>query len=190
MIEKTSARPATLPLPDPSSPRPAGVFWRPNPDFLDELAAALRGRRVLEVFGGNGLLAAHLAARGVEVTCTTEFASHDAHELGLYHPVAPLDALDACGQLGDAHDVLLMCWPTTTWRAVAACDAFGPGRPIAYVGEFTDYAQNQLGGCATDEFFDRFETVRPIDSYRGNSYEMAAIGRLSPAPRPRRSARP
>lgn len=43
---------------------PPGVFWKPNETFVTELADWLKGRRVLEVFAGNGFLASLLAKQG------------------------------------------------------------------------------------------------------------------------------
>lgn len=48
------------------------VYWRDSPGFIDELANELNGMRVLEVFAGNGLLAALLAERGISITATTK----------------------------------------------------------------------------------------------------------------------
>jgi hypothetical protein len=67
--------------------RMRGSFWRPNEAFVEELASYLAGKRVLEIFSGNGLLAGLLNARGVDVRATTLLSSHDSHRLGFFHPV-------------------------------------------------------------------------------------------------------
>jgi hypothetical protein len=160
-------------------PRVPGAWWKPNSAFIEELAAALQGQRVLEIFAGNGYLAAQLQARGVAVTATTVFAGHDGHERGVYHPVLELDACQAVRQHGAEHDVLLLCWPTTTLAAVRAAALWGGDRIIAYIGEVTDYSRGELGGCATDEFFERVTFHRKFDSYRGSAMEGAYVGRYS-----------
>lgn len=56
------------PLPKASEGRqglPTGVFVHATQSFVESLAEKLAGRRVLEVFSGNGFLAAHLAQRGM-----------------------------------------------------------------------------------------------------------------------------
>lgn len=179
-----------MPLLDPprlSAPPPGsfvpGVFWRPSAEFADALAGRLRGSRVLEVFGGNGYLAALLSERGVDILCTSVLSSMDAHERGLYFEVEDLDAREACRLHGGDRDVLLMCWPTVTDAALQACELWGE-KPIAFIGEFTDYSKGHLGGCATDSFFERFRVAEEFPSYRGNMLERACLGTLGPSPRP------
>jgi len=59
-----------------------GVYWRPTPEFIDELSDALCGMRVLEIFAGNGYLAGLMAARGIDIVATSVPSSIDAHERG------------------------------------------------------------------------------------------------------------
>jgi hypothetical protein len=164
--------------------RITGSFWRPSEAFVDELATALQGKRVLEIFAGNGLLAGHLASRGIDITATTIFSGHDAHDLGLYFPVIESGAVDAVFNRGAEHDVLLICWPTTTGAVLDAVTAWGWGRDrkvegdIVFVGEVTDYEKGYLGGCATDEFFEAIEFVKTFSTYRGNFMEKAGLCRL------------
>jgi hypothetical protein len=180
------ARPANLPLPRSHEDAHA-VFWRPDDSFVDALADALRGKRVLEVFAGNGYLAALLAQRGVEVTATSWLTGMDGHERGLYHPVIPMGALDAAIAFRHTHDAMLMCWPTVTSAALLSAMAFGPGRPIAYIGEATDYSKGHLGGCADDNFHELFVFDSELP-YRGNMLERAGMGRIGPAATLDRSA--
>lgn len=155
-----------------------GVFWRPNPDFIAELATFLKGKRVLEIFAGNGYMAGWLSAEGIEVTATTQFAGHDLHYLGLYHEVEDIDACRAVQKYGNSHDVLLICWPTTTPAAVRAAELWGPAKDIVFVGEVTDYSKMALGGCATDEFFDSVTFGHVFRTYQGNYMEQARVGRF------------
>lgn len=159
--------------------RELGHYGTPGPAFLDELTQTLKGRKVLEVFSGNGRLAGELASRGVEVTATTLFSSHDKHEAGLYYPVRALDAESAVAELGHNHDVLLVCWPVASFAAVRAAALWGPDKDIVYLGEVSDYTQGLLGGCATDEFFEHITVVRTFDSHiPRNMIESAFIGRF------------
>ena len=167
-----------LPLPK-SSGDVIGLYWRPNDQFVHYLAAALQGKRVLEIFAGNGYLAGLLKEKGVDIMATSILSSMDAHEVGVYHPVENMDALEAVRVHGDANDVLLMCWPTVTNQALYAAEEWGD-KPIVFIGEFTDYEKNHLGGCATDEFFERFSMTREFTCYNGNMLEKAAMGVLLP----------
>ena len=40
------------------------------------------------------------------------------------------------------------------------CITGGPEKEIPYLGEVTDYSRGHLGGCATDEFFERMQFTR------------------------------
>lgn len=160
--------------------RVLGAYWMPNPQFVDELAQFLKGKRVLEVFAGNGFLASLLAAQGVSIRATTRFSGHDAHEHGLYHDVEDVDAVTAVRQYAHAHDVLLMCWPTVTPAALLAVAEWGVDRDLVYIGEVTDYQNGHLAGCATDEFFACMAFTQRFKSYRGNMLEAALVGRLNP----------
>lgn len=182
MSKYSPPTPPALPLPSALA-RVTGAYWRPSADFLDDLSQALQGRKVLEIFAGNGYLAGLLAKRGIDITATSLLTGMDAHERGIYHPVRDLDALSAVKELGAGMDVLLMCWPTTTPAALRACEAWGAAKDIAYIGEFTDYSRNHLGGCATDEFFEALRVDKVFDSYEGSLMEKALIGRvIAPAP--------
>lgn len=166
-----------LPAPE-SLDQVRGLFWRPNESFITELAAALAGKKVLEVFAGNGYLACMLARRGVEVLATSLLSGMDAHSEGLYHPVVEFDAVSAVQALGPVHDVLLMSWPTVTEQAFLAACLWGD-KPICFIGEFTCYASGQLGGCATDKFFESFALERTFASYHGYGIEKACIGKMA-----------
>jgi hypothetical protein len=168
-----------LPLPK-SMHRTPGVFWSPNEAFLQDLADRLHEKSVLEIFSGNGYLAGLLTDRGVSVTATSILSGMDAHANGVYHPVAAMDAVSAVSAFGLTHDVLLVCWPTVTDAVLRSVRAWGPGRDIVFIGEFTDYEQGHLGGCATDAFFEAISVIDDFPSYRGNMMERAVVCRLSP----------
>lgn len=159
--------------------RALGNYGTPKAPFINELVRFLKGRKVLEIFAGNGRLAGELAARGIDVTATTLFSSHDRHEYGLYYPVSNTDACSAVRQFGTEHDVLLICWPTTTYDVLRAVALWGEEKDIVYIGEVTDYTKHNLGACATDEFFEHIEVMRTFDSHEPrNMLESAFIGRF------------
>lgn len=175
------------PLPKSTDDRqglPRGVFVNATQSFVDTLAAQLSGRRVLEVFSGNGFLAAHLSQRGIQITATSLRSGHDAHADGFFHEVEESDAREAVLRHGEQHDVLLMAWPTVTEAAIEAvrlwaelAHARGCPGDLVFVGEVTDYQKNHLGGCATDAFFEEVEMIEEIPGYAGNALEKAFWGR-------------
>lgn len=165
---------ALLPLPLAPS-REQGVFWKPSGQFISDLAVYLRGKRVLEIFAGNGYLAAWLSREGVDLTATSYASSHDGHELGYYYPVIDCGAVDAVEKFSEGCDVLLLSWPTVTDAALQAVTKWGTGRPIVFIGEVTDHLQGHLGGCATDEFFEAVEPIHRFESYDGRWHEHAFV---------------
>jgi len=159
---------------------PFGQF---TPAFVDALAERLRGKSVLEVFAGNGTLAAELTRRGVDVVATTLFSGHDGHERGLRFPVVERDARAAVREFGRERDVLLMSWPTTTEAAAAAALEWGDERPIVFIGEVTrpELGLAGLGGCASDFFFEIAELQDEIAGYRGRgALDRAVVYRTNP----------
>lgn len=169
--------PPALPLPK-TIKKVGGNFWKPTPEFVDELVEFLAGKKVLEIFAGNGYLAGVLSSRGIDITSTSLFAGHDSHSDGLYFPVVEMDAVMAVATLGPVADVLLVSWPTVTPRALDAVLTWGTDKDIAYIGETTDYSKNQLGGCATDAFFEAVHEVHRFESYEGNHWESALVYRV------------
>jgi hypothetical protein len=167
-----------LPLPE-TPERVLGCYWIPSKPFLDEIASYLQGKKVLEIFAGNGYLAAWLTHLGVEVTSTTRFSGHDSHDSGMYFPVQEMEAQIAVSKFAHDHDVLLLCWPTVTIEVLHAALLWGVRRPIVFIGEFTDYTVNQLGGCATDEFWELFEFEKKFLTYEARGWEAAGVLRIS-----------
>lgn len=159
------------------------VSWGSFSDrFLDELAAWIGARRVLEVFAGNGLLASRLAAEGTDVLATTLFAGHDGHDRGMHFDVVEMEATEAVLKFGADRDVLLMSWPTATEAATKAVLRWGPERPVIFIGEVTrhDLGFSGLGGCASDLFFELTEEALAFGSYEPrNGLERAGVRYLS-----------
>jgi len=153
--------------------------------FLDELVEWIDGRRVLEVFAGNGLLARKLRERGVDIIPTTTFQGHDFHEFGMHCEVEELTAVNAIQKYAHQCDVLLMSWPVSTEDASAASVLWGEEKPLIFIGEVTDLSINQLGGCASDSFFEMTKVTHTFQSYRqGRSgIEHACIRQVLPGAR-------
>lgn len=168
-------------LPTPLVPsQVTGVYWKVSSIFIEEIAAFLRGKRVLEIFAGNGYLAGCLAQRGIAIKATSRLSGHDCHELGMYADVEELDAEPAVAAYGADYDVLLMSWPTVTPAAYRAARLWGAGRPICYIGEMTDLDAGRLGGCATDEFFASIDVTRRFQSYQGRATDFAVACTMHP----------
>jgi transcriptional regulator with XRE-family HTH domain len=163
--------------------RPAREFsWGQFDDpFVDELARWIGGRRVLEVFAGNGLLASKLASRGIDIISTSLFRGHDAHEEGMFHPVIEMEASVAVLRHGEGRDVLLMAWPVSDETAARATALWGDAKPVIFIGEVTDLEKGHLGGCASDAFFEFTVETEAFGSYRPrNMLERAAVRMLDP----------
>lgn len=155
----------------------SGKFGNFDDRFCDELKTWLDGRRVLETFAGNGLLASMLASRNVDIVSTTIFSGHDGHRYGMHHDVIEMDAVAAVARYGAERDVLLMCWPTTVEATTRAALLWWP-KPIVFIGEVTDHSLGMLGlgGCATDLFFDITEETERFSTYKSrNMLERAAV---------------
>ena len=125
---------------------PPGKFGNFDDPFCDELASWIAGRRVLETFAGNGLLASMLTNRGVDMVSTSTFSGHDCHHLGMHHAVIEIDAVAAVARFGGDSDVLLMCWPTTVEATTRAALLWGR-KPIVFIGEVTDHSQIGRASC-------------------------------------------
>lgn len=147
-----------------------------TPPFLDALARTLSGKRILEVFAGNGYLASELSKRGVDIVATTLFAGHDGHERGMHFDVVEMEASKAVLELGPTRDVLLMSWPTSTPSATFAAMRWGLDRPIVFIGEISNPAKGMYGGCADDLFFELTKLTRSIDGFEPrNMLERAMV---------------
>src|SRR5690606_38811446 len=107
----------------------------------------------------------------------------DASYHGLYHPVEELRASEAVAKYGEQYDVLLLCWPPVTEEAYYAAAKFD--KDVLIIGEYTNYAANMLGGCATDAFWAHAESVLEFSSYCGRYAEKAQIVRMRDSPCPR-----
>lgn len=157
-------------------------YWKYDPEFIAELAGFLHGKKVLEVFAGNGLLSHYLHEMGVDIKPTTLFATHDGHQSWCNPAVEELSATDAILRFGENSDVLLMSWPEVSQDALrAALDFFSTEnaslKKLIFIGERTRLESGILGGCATDEFFACFPEgiVHQRLRYKGNLIEVAEV---------------
>jgi hypothetical protein len=158
------------------------AYLRITDSFVKALASRLEGRRVLEVFAGDGTLAGCLSRLGIRITATSIQSSHDGTaDNGFRYPVTMMTASQAVARLGGEADVLLMSWPTVTEDATRAALLWGSDRDIVFIGEMTDYSKGFLGGCATDAFFDATQVVEDLPAYETtNMMERAVILRARP----------
>ena len=143
-----------------------GNFTEP---FLNSLAEQLKGKRVLEIFAGNGFLASELEKRGITILPTTIFSGHDGHAEKMYTDVLEIDALSAVKEYTDDHDILLVCWPTTTEETWKASMEWGSEKPIFFIGE-APKPGNPYPGCASDTFFEAVEQTNTIPGYEPRNY--------------------
>lgn len=154
-------------------------FFKPSGAFIDELADYLRGKQVLEIFAGNGLMAQLLSSSGVSITATSLLSGHDGHQQGMNFSVEEMEARIAVQTYGDNSDVLLVSWPVADQSILPAVDLWGSKKPIVYIGEApnpTLPGLSGLPGCACDEFFERITWEREFESYPAtNMLEKAGV---------------
>lgn len=149
-----------------------------QPNFIQELSQELKGKKVLEIFAGNGYLASLLKKEGVDITSTTKFAGHDGHHIKMFHPVIEKEAIISILEYGSESDVLLASWPTADEAMFYASSLWGSEKDIVFIGEVTVLEENKLGGCASDNFFDNIEIKKEFKTYQGNYLEKALVVKM------------
>lgn len=158
------------------------TYFRKSYGFFKELEGYLKGKKVLEIFSGNGFLAKELSDRGIEVKSTSLFSGHDGHANGMNFEVEELSAVDAVTQYGQEYDFLLMSWPVVGPWALEAIEVWGEEKPVIYIGEAPRPELPGLAGlpgCASDEFFESITWEKVFSSYQGNILERAGVIRWS-----------
>ena len=158
----------------------AFTFWKQDPEFIHELSIFLKDRVVLEIFAGNGYLAKRLSEHGINIRSTSIFKGYDMTDMEMHFSVEELSADDAIRKYGETADVLLMSWPEANNDALKASIQFfntanGDGKKIVYIGERTCLKKQQLGGCASDLFFQCFPSPERSFKYQGRSIEVAEV---------------
>lgn len=165
-----------------------------TPGFIKDLSNRLQGKKVLEVYAGNGFLANELRKHNVDITATTIFSGHDGHADGIYTDIVEMSGMEAVTEYGDDADILLVSWPTTTEDFYNISMAWGSEKPIVYIGEMPSItnSDNKLPGkigfsstsyasCASDTFFEAIDDFDILDSYEGrNMLDKAAIIHMNP----------
>lgn len=155
------------------------AYFNGSDDFLNELAGYLKGKKVLEIFAGNGLLARHLEDREVDIKATSMFSGHDGHEFGLHTAVDQMDARKAIQVYGSESDVLLVSWPVADNSLLRALEFWDSKKPIVYIGEAPNPdlpGMAFLPGCASDEFFESITWVNEFETYEPkNLIEKAGV---------------
>lgn len=127
-----------------------GMWAIVTQSWVTNMADWIDNRSVLEVMSGRGWLAKALSEQGVTITATDDFSWKINGHKPVFN-VIKQNAWEAAKQSQD--DLLLMSWPpyddNTATRVI---EAWGPDRPIIYIGEGE-------GGCnADDEFFRLFKS--------------------------------
>jgi hypothetical protein len=161
-----------------SGPIAWGNFSNP---FLDDLARFVAGRRVLEVFAGNGLLARELSSRGADIRATSLLSGIDGHADGMFFEVEEVEASAAVALHGDWADVLLMSWAPATEAAARCVARFGGGKDIVFIGEITrpELGMGGLGGCGSDRLFQATRVTSRFGTYEGRGHlDVAVVLRL------------
>ncbi len=119
--------------------------------WTKELAEWIGPRKCLEIMAGAGWLAKALADFGVDIVATDSAAWDSHHDMmRRLCPVEKAEATEAVAAHPEA-EILIVSWPPYGDEAVTrACEAWGEGKPIVYIGE-------GYGGCnAPDSFWRHF----------------------------------
>ena len=148
------------------------TIWRkvtgyPNLNFqlTKALAEKIKGKRVLEIMAGNGLLSYMLREDGID-TFATDISPDKSNEYismrnGCYGDIKKMDAIAAVKKYGQNMDYLMCSWPPQGEEEVLhALETFTKMKKNAvliYIGEWKG------GFNATDEFFERLEIVEKMD---------------------------
>lgn len=152
-------------------------FWKQSDSFVNELVECLSGKRVLEVFAGNGLAAKLLHDKGIQITATSLKSSMFDPKKN-HFDVMDVEASDAAFLYRD-HDIMLMMWSDYSADALLSYLNFIPDfdnpKQIIFVGELTDEKSGTYGGCACQEFFSLTDKVMNFESYNGGMYEIAEV---------------
>lgn len=151
------------------------TFWSQSEGFIEELARYLKGKRVLEVYSGNGFAAKRLSDLGVDIKATGLSSSYFSSDSYVY-PIEEMESSDATLKYQD-HDILLMMWPEANADATIAylnfINDFSRPKEVIFIGEYSSIEKKIWGGCATDEFFLMTNIKHEFQKYKGNHVEKA-----------------
>lgn len=146
----------------------AGMWAYASKPFLDELAKALKGKKVLDPFAGRGWISRGLRNRGIEVIATD-----------LYPQIDPLietehiDALESVKKYISEVDIILLSWVPygcTLDHDILVEVRKHPNKEIIWIGEVA-------GTSGTDEFCSIMEYVENdgLDAVRAEFQSFHAI---------------
>lgn len=155
-------------------------FWRGEklPCILADMVGQ---KKVLEIFAGNGSLAAKMAELGTNITPTSIFSGYEGNDIN--SNVVECDAVSAVAQYGEEHDILLIVWPIVTKDVFLAAQLWGTSKEVIFIGEVTSYKEPVfLGGCATDEFFEHLVIEKDINYPSSRMFEKLIVGKMSLTP--------
>ena len=137
-----------------------GFYCKPSWDWINPLADYLKGKKVLDVMAGNGLISLCLKHLGVDVDACDRAIGED-NEYTNYRcwdfPIISGEKyIEDQKEKGIVYDTILMIWPEYDGDGSdkKICDLFlesNPNGEIIFIGE-------DAGGCTgSDAFFDSYE---------------------------------
>lgn len=145
-------------------------YCLPSLSWIEPLSNYLKGKRVLEIMAGNGILSYLLKERGVDSLPTDNFSwKNNLWEKNQWMEVENINCIDAINKYCD-FDVILCSWPPMEddfYNACKLAKEINPNVEIVYIGELE-------GGCtASDKFFEEFEDAtlsEPLMLIANNKY--------------------
>jgi len=146
-------------------------WMMPTEDNIQKLYKLLKGKKVLEINAGTGLIANRLNKLGIDITATDKSSEkfNEVAETFRIHtegniPVIEKDALSAMSEFD--YDVILSIWPPYKDDYMhKVLEKLPRGKELVVVGE-------GMGGCVSnDAFWTMLESMEydfiPIDTWPG-----------------------
>lgn len=117
-------------------------------DWINELLPLFKGKKVLEIMAGNGMISKALIDNNVDCITTDDF-SWKIDKAWTY--VENLSAIDAIEKYGNEVDILLCSWPPMSdsmYKCLLKMRNVNPNLVLIYIGELGDC-------CANEKFADK-----------------------------------
>ena len=137
-----------------------GFYCKPSWDWINPLADYLKGKKVLDVMAGNGLISLCLKHLGVDVDACDRAIGEDneycSHRCWDFPTMSGEKYIENQSKKGIIYDTLLIIWPEYNGDGSdkRICDIFlrsNPHGEIIFIGE-------DKGGCTgSSYFFDNYE---------------------------------
>lgn len=148
-----------------------------NAGWLDQLSEFLKGKKVVEVMAGNGILSGYLQCKGINIIPTDNNSwglSELSHSFAFsnvcfyqYTLIENISAVDAIKKYGLTVDYILMSWPPyeddVAYNVLQILRSVNPKAQIIYIGEYN-------GCCANKKFFSAIENVHDSRIKKINKY--------------------